>query len=331
MTAFTYRFAPALRYLTKLCKDGELGELRHFRSQRFLDWPETSWGWRQYKATAGAGNLYDMTSHRSAFLHSLPASGCLLPRSCCGCPRLLSQHDFAHPALLPCRIDFAQDIMGPIESITGSIATFCPRDKNPDGTDCAPSEVDDWTALIGRFKNGATGVWEGSTVMKGYKFGGFGKEWAEVNGSVATAVYQMGDPNNLLFGKHGESLGASRQPLRSLRKHSRAAAVKVLTSVVAEPIPVPPEFLVWGDSPRDPTKGKPSAVFRHDVIYELTTAIVEDRAAVPSFKEGAMTQMVRAPAPPRAMGPPVNQCADCGLWLMLGCGTAGRRCDDREL
>ena len=55
MTAFTYRFAPALRYLTKLCKDGELGELRHFRSQRFLDWPETSWGWRQYKATAGAG------------------------------------------------------------------------------------------------------------------------------------------------------------------------------------------------------------------------------------------------------------------------------------
>ena len=132
-----------------------------------------------------------------------------------GCLRLLSQHDFVHPALLPCRIDFAQDIMGPIESITGSIATFCPRDKNPDGTDCAPSEVDDWTALIGRFKNGATGVWEGSTVMKGYKFGGFGKEWAEVNGSVATAVYQMGDPNNLLFGKHGESLGESRQPLRS--------------------------------------------------------------------------------------------------------------------
>ncbi len=28
---------------------GALGEPRHFRSQRFLDWPETSWGWRQYK------------------------------------------------------------------------------------------------------------------------------------------------------------------------------------------------------------------------------------------------------------------------------------------
>jgi predicted dehydrogenase len=58
MTAFTYRFAPALRYLKKLISDGTLGTIRHFRSQRFLDWPETSWGWRQYKATAGAGNIY---------------------------------------------------------------------------------------------------------------------------------------------------------------------------------------------------------------------------------------------------------------------------------
>src|SRR5215213_2311130 len=41
MTAFTYRFAPSMRYLRHLLKNGELGELRHFRSQRFLDWPET--------------------------------------------------------------------------------------------------------------------------------------------------------------------------------------------------------------------------------------------------------------------------------------------------
>ena len=97
------------------------------------------------------------------------------------------------------------------------------------------------------------GVWEGSTLMKGYHFDGFGatrhcfphvlpplpsvprastafpcafrglssppfscrqtkafhsrasgKEWAEVNGSVASAVYQLTEPNTLLFGKHGE-------------------------------------------------------------------------------------------------------------------------------
>ena len=49
MTAFTYRFAPAMRYLKHLLRSGALGSPRHFRSQRFLDWPETSWGWRQYK------------------------------------------------------------------------------------------------------------------------------------------------------------------------------------------------------------------------------------------------------------------------------------------
>ena len=67
MTAFTYRFAPSMRYLRHLVKSGALGTPRHFRSQRFLDWPETSWGWRQYKSRAGAGDLFDMTIHRIDF------------------------------------------------------------------------------------------------------------------------------------------------------------------------------------------------------------------------------------------------------------------------
>ncbi len=92
MTAFTYRFAPSMRYLRHLLKSGALGTPRHFRSQRFLDWPETSWGWRQYKEKAGAGDLFDMTIHR---------------------------------------IDFAIDLMGPLDIITGSVATFCPRDTPP--------------------------------------------------------------------------------------------------------------------------------------------------------------------------------------------------------
>ncbi|MBX6315149.1 MAG: Gfo/Idh/MocA family oxidoreductase, partial [Isosphaeraceae bacterium] len=67
MTAFTYRFAPAMKYLRHLLQTGALGTPRHFRSQRFLDWPETSWGWRQYKDRAGAGDLFDMTIHRIDF------------------------------------------------------------------------------------------------------------------------------------------------------------------------------------------------------------------------------------------------------------------------
>ena len=65
-----------MRYLRHLLKTGALGTPRHFRSQRFLDWPETSWGWRQYKDKAGAGDLYDMTIHRIDFALDLlgPAS-----------------------------------------------------------------------------------------------------------------------------------------------------------------------------------------------------------------------------------------------------------------
>ena len=226
MTAFTYRFAPSMRYLKHLLDKGDLGEPRHFRSQRFLDWPETSWGWRQYKKLAGAGDLYDMTIHR---------------------------------------LDFAIDLLGPIESLCGAVARFAPRDFTKDGNPCEPSEVDDWSSLIGEFKSGATGVWEGTTLAKGYKRDGFGHEWAEINGSEASAVYRLHEPNTLLFGRTGGDL------------ETRA---------------VPEEFLKMPGSPRDPYEGTPSTVFRYDIMWEFISAITEGRPAVPSFYDGLNAQIV---------------------------------------
>lgn len=226
MTAFTYRFAPAMRFLKHLVSSGSLGTPRHFRSQRFLDWPETSWGWRQYKKTAGAGDLYDMTIHR---------------------------------------IDFAQDLLGAIAAVSGALAQFARRDRREDGRACDPSDVDDWSAILGQFESGATGVWEGSTLMKGYHNEGLGYEWAEVNGSEGTAVYRLGQPNTVLVGKHGESLTEE---------------------------PVPDAFLAPPGSPRDPSLGVPSVVFRYDLVYEFVSAIVEGRRAVPGFDAGARAQAV---------------------------------------
>jgi predicted dehydrogenase len=226
MTAFTYRFAPSMRYLRHLLKSGNLGEPRHFRSQRFLDWPETSWGWRQYKDRAGAGDLFDMTIHR---------------------------------------IDFAIDLLGPISRISGAVARFAPRTKTKDGQDCAPSEVDDWSALIGEFEGGATGVWEGTTLAKGYKNRGFGHEWAEVNGSEGTAVYRMQEPNAILLGRHGGDL---------------------------EETPVPVEFLKPAGSPRPTHEGDPATLFRYDLVWEFVSAIREGREAVPSFWDGLNAQSV---------------------------------------
>lgn len=226
MTAFTYRFAPSMRYLKQLLTSGALGEPRHFRSQRFLDWPETSWGWRQYQSKAGAGDLFDMTIHR---------------------------------------LDFAQDLLGPIARVSGAVARFAPRTVTAQGEPCQPSDVDDWSSLIGEFACGATGVWEGTTLAKGYGRDGFGHEWAEINGSEASAVYRLHEPNTLLLGRTGHDLA---------------------------PIDVPANLLKPAGSPRNPHEGKPATVFRYDLMWEFISAIVEKRAAVPSFYDGLAAQIV---------------------------------------
>jgi predicted dehydrogenase len=226
MTAFTYRFAPAMRYLAHLVKSGELGTPRHFRSQRFMDLPETSWGWRQYRSRAGAGDLFDMTIHR---------------------------------------IDFAMDLLGPLSRVSGAVARFAPRDRTANGEPCPASDIDDWSALLGYFRSGATGVWEGTTLAKGYYMNGFHHEWAEVNGSQASAVYRLREPNVILYGQTGVDL-ATR--------------------------PVPREYLTPVGSPRDPDVGEPATVFRYDLMWEFVSAIVEGRPAVPSFAAGLEAQRV---------------------------------------
>jgi predicted dehydrogenase len=226
MTAFTYRFAPAMRYLRQLLHAGAIGTPRHFRSQRFLDWPETSWGWRQYRERAGAGDLFDMTIHR---------------------------------------IDFSIDLLGDLANVCGAVARFAPRDRTVQGEPCPPSTVDDWSGLIGEFQSGATGVWEGTTLAKGYGLNGFGHEWAEINGSEATAVYRLHTPNQIMLGRTGSDLAA---------------------------VDVPAEFLKPASSPRDPSLGEPATVFRYDLVWEFVSAIVEGRDAVPSFYDGLKAQIV---------------------------------------
>jgi predicted dehydrogenase len=71
MTAFTYRFVPAMRYLAHLVARGDLGKPYHYRSCRLQDWGARDLGWRQLRALAGTGELGDMLSHRIDFAHLL--------------------------------------------------------------------------------------------------------------------------------------------------------------------------------------------------------------------------------------------------------------------
>lgn len=225
MMAFTYRFVPGMNYLRHLVRSGELGEIRHARFQRLQDWGEFAIGWRQYKAMAGSGELGDMGIHR---------------------------------------IDFAQDLLGPITAVCAAAKQLVPRDRTRDGQAVPPQDVEDWVAWLAEFQSGATGVFEMGKLTKGHSPHG-DHDLAELNGAKASAAYRLHTPHEILFGKRGEPY---------------------------QPIPVPPEFLTRPGSPRDPSEGEPLRTFRYDQAWEFISAIREGRDPVPSFYEGMRAQAV---------------------------------------
>jgi predicted dehydrogenase len=225
MMAFTYRYVPAMNYIRHLIRQGELGEIRHARFQRLQDWGEFAIGWRQYQALAGTGELGDMGIHR---------------------------------------IDFAQDLLGPITAVSAATKQWEERTQTRDGQPVARQDVEDWVAWIAEFKGGTTGVFEMGKLIKGQGPKG-DHDLAEFNGTVASAAYRLHAPHEILFGKRFE-------PYQTL--------------------PVPAEFLTRPGSPRDPHEGDPQQVFRFDQAWEFVSAIREGRAAHPSFYEGMRAQAV---------------------------------------
>ena len=165
MTAFTYRFAPAMTYIRHLVTTGELGEIRHARFQRFQDWGEDSIGWRQYRAQAGSGELGDMGIHR---------------------------------------IDFAEQLLGRITSVCGAAKQLVPRERTASGEPCPTQDVEDWVAWIAHFDSGATGVFEMGKLTKGHGPEG-DHDLAELNGTKASAVYRLHAPHEILYGARQES------------------------------------------------------------------------------------------------------------------------------
>ena len=84
---------------------------------------------------------------------------------------------------------------------------------------------------IGEFRSGAVGVWEGTTLAKGYHLDGFGHEWAEINGSEGSAVYRLHEPNTILLGKTGQDLAPVPVPdLRDPRRRQSATRRQAWTT-----------------------------------------------------------------------------------------------------
>lgn len=172
MTAFTYRFVPAMRYLKYLLGQGTIGLPRHLRIARLQEVSENSLGWRQQKALAGSGEVGDMGAHR---------------------------------------IDFCHDLIGPIARVVSMTRTFIPQRKGHDGT-LLPVDVEDFAVFIAEFaegvgvEQGAVASFDLSKVAKGRESGGKSLDECEVYGTEGTLMYHLHRPHEIQIGRPGGKL-----------------------------------------------------------------------------------------------------------------------------
>ena len=221
MTAFTYRFVPAMRYMKHLVENGDIGQPYHIRTCRLQDWGERNIGWRQLSQMAGSGELGDMLSHR---------------------------------------LDYAHFLIGDMRRLTADTRRFVDERQGLE------SDLEDWVTVMAEFENQATGVLESSKLATGRGEGARSQDYCEINGSEATMVFQLANPNQFQIARSGQA--------------------------GLETVDVPREFLTWPGSSRDPSQGDPGIAFRWDQDFEFIDAIQNERECDPSFLQGARVQTV---------------------------------------
>jgi predicted dehydrogenase len=157
MTAFNYRFVPALRLAHDLIQAGRLGDIYHFRGQYLQEWiadPSFPMVWRLQGDVAGSGALGDLGAHT---------------------------------------IDLARWLVGEIGSVSAVTKTFIP--ERPGGTDGAREKVtvDDAFVSVVEFENGAIGTIEASRFCPGRK----NHHTIEINGSTGSIYFDLERLNEL--------------------------------------------------------------------------------------------------------------------------------------
>lgn len=178
MTAFTYRFVPAMRYLKHLVAQGTVGLPRHLRVARIQDVPERNLGWRQQRSLAGTGEVGDMGAHR---------------------------------------FDFCQDVIGPIARVTSLTRTFVPQRTGRDGQLVA-ADVEDFAVVLAEFaagvgvEQGTVASFDLSKVAKGRESGGKGLDEFEVYGTEGTVIYHLHRPHEILLGRPNGALETVEVP-----------------------------------------------------------------------------------------------------------------------
>ncbi len=158
MVCHNYRRAPAVMLAKQLIADGKLGKIYHYRGTYLQDWivdPQFPLVWRLRKEAAGSGALGDIASHS---------------------------------------LDLARFLVGEITEVTGALETFIKERPLPDNPKKKGKvTVDDASAAVVRFKNGALGTIEASRFATGRKnYNRF-----EINGSKGSVAFNLERLNEL--------------------------------------------------------------------------------------------------------------------------------------
>ena len=167
---FNYRFAPALRLAKRLIDSGRLGKVYHFRGvylQEYLVDPSFPKVWRLDKAVAGSGSLGDLGAHV---------------------------------------VDQARWLVGEFGRVAAMQKTFIkerPAAARMTGLSASGGgsgetenvDVDDATAFLIEFENGAFGTIEATRFAQGHSNGlSF-----EINGEYGSLKYELERVNELQF------------------------------------------------------------------------------------------------------------------------------------
>ncbi|MFB5165800.1 Gfo/Idh/MocA family oxidoreductase [Parageobacillus toebii] len=167
MICHNYRFAPAVQFAKQLIAQGRLGKIYHIRATFLQDWLMDSdfpLIWRLKKEISGSGTLGDIGAHI---------------------------------------IDLARFLVGEFSEVVGMMETFIKKRPLGDmdihlkgrveSDKWGEVDVDDATAFLARFENGALGVFEATRFSRGNRAG----NRFEINGERGSIRWDMENMNNL--------------------------------------------------------------------------------------------------------------------------------------
>ena len=234
MICHNYRRAPAVMLAKELIESGKLGKIYHYRGTYLQDWivdPNFPLVWRLRKEAAGSGALGDIASHS---------------------------------------LDLARFLVGEITEVTGALETFVKQRPLPDN----PKKkgrvtVDDASAAVVRFQNGALGTIEASRFATGRKnYNRF-----EINGSKGSIVFNLERMNELEVYLTGDD-----------------PAVQGFHTIMVTDGDHHPYVRHWW--PAGHIIGY-EHTFVH-TVYDLLEAVARDKVPTPNFEDGVKNQKVLA-------------------------------------